>query len=648
MVPRSGFFTKALVTLIFMMIPLLTHGGDFKHHTIGRLWERMEDNGTGADAIWPAGWGYQENASEIGHWVAVKDFIDIDSTFHSYYVAEGGTYADDEAEWNIPISIKRYIRAAPPTIVVDGEDISEAWGESFYDYIDPDLPSEEMIESVWNTGTGVTITRRSYAWSQVNHYDYIILDYTLVNTGDMDSNPGADREQTLEGVYFVIQGQFRPGRAGEDIYPVHSITRDDWAEFYGDDEGDSLKILYMFDGKSALAGGEAYDPNLTDGYLLAPQYIGFGVVHVDKSPQDRNHWEEMPASVRWESYVGTPSHATTKTDVSMYEYISEGRIQRKSEDADPTSLASKHVAMSIGPYTMAPNDTVHIVLVEAVGGISQALCKSVGADWLSDAITEEEKNTIAGTGLDSLINEVALARWNYRQGYKIPEAPPAPDLTVTSGVGINTVAWGDVTAALDPHTGVNDFSGYRVYRSVGKQDSAFTMVYECGGNSGNPVVHEYVDENVRRGFAYYYYVTAFDDGTQNTSGINPGQSLESSIFTNRTDEAAHPTMTPGIAMDDVRVLPNPYNIHSVNLFAGERDKILFVNLPPVGTIRIFTLSGDLIKTIEHTNLTGDEPWNLITESNQIIRSGLYIFHVAGEDANGNSLGETIGKFSIVR
>ncbi|MCB7130008.1 MAG: hypothetical protein J3T61_10780, partial [Candidatus Brocadiales bacterium] len=69
---------------------------------------------------------------------------------------------------------------------------------------------------------------------------------------------------------------------------------------------------------------------------------------------------------------------------------------------------------------------------------------------------------------------------------------------------------------------------------------------------------------------------------------------------------------------------------------------------PIGTIRIFTLSGDLIKTIEHTNLTGDEPWDLITESNQVIRSGLYIFHVEGEDESGNSLGSALGKFSIVR
>jgi hypothetical protein len=639
---------KITILLILLCIPLLTLARDNKYHRIGRFWERMEDSGVGSDAIWPAGWGYQENAVDIGHWVAVKNFTDKDGTYYSHYVAEGGTYISDENEYNMPLHIKRFRRYPAPMVVVDGEEVGEKWEESALDFVDPDLPCEEMIESKWRTGTGMTVTRRSYAVSQKNHYDYIILDYTLVNTGQMDLVEGVDREQTLEGVYFVIQGEFRPGRAGEDYYPVHSISRDDWAEFYGSEPGDSAKCLYMFDGKSLQHGGEQYDPRQSDGYLMAPQYIGFGVLHVDKSPSDQTHWQEMPASVRWESYVGTPSHSGGSTDQDMYTYISEGKIQRKSMDYDPTTLASKHVAMSFGPYTVAFGDSIRIVLVEAVGGISQALCQSVGAQWKSGAISEEEKNQIAGTGADSLFREVNLAKWAMENDYRIPEAPPSPDLTVESGPGMVTLQWSDVSNVPDPHTGAEDFAGYRVYRAEGQEDSLFTMIYECGGSSGNPVVHEYVDENVRRGFAYYYYVTAYDDGTQNTWGLYPGESLESSMFTNRTVQAAHPVRKAESVVDNVTVVPNPYNINSINLFPGERDKILFVNLPPKGTIRIFTLSGDLIKTIEHSSGTGDESWNLVTDSNQIIRSGLYIFHVEGQDNNGNDMGTVTGKFSVVR
>lgn len=637
----------SLTLVLILMLTLPASSLDNKFHRFGRLWERMEDSGIGSDCIWPAGYGFQENAVDIGHWIAVKNLMEPDGNVLPYYVAEGGTQTDDESEFNMPVSIKRYRRQAAPIVFVDGEEAGELWSESNYDYVNSDLMAEEMIESIWNTGAGVTITRNSYAWSQQNHYDYIILDYTLENTGEMDNVTGVDQTQTLEDVFFVFQ--FEPRfRAGEDVFPVHSVTRDDWAEFYGADPGDLHKILYAFDGKSLLQGGVQYDPRPSDGFILAPQYLGFGILHADKSPTDNSHWEELPNSVQWESYVGTPSHAGGILDSDMYNYISQGTIRRKANDNDPTTLASKHVAMSFGPYTMAPGEKVNIVLVETVGGISQAECQRIGALYKSGSISESEKDNMVATGFDSMVTEVGLAKWAFEQEYKVPEAPPAPDLTVESGPGKVTLKWSDVSGVADPHTGENDFAGYKVYRSEGRDDSTFTLIFTCGGSSGNAVTNEYIDREVRRGFAYYYYVTAYDDGSSNTWGIQPGQSFQSSIFGNRTRVAAHPVRAPENTVENVRVVPNPYNINSINLFTGERDKVLFVNLPPKGTIRIFSLSGDLVKTIEHISGTGDESWNLVTDSNQIVRSGLYIFHVEGLDESGGEMGSVTGKFSIVR
>ena len=104
-------------------------------------------------------------------------------------------------------------------------------------------------------------------------------------------------------------------------------------------------------------------------------------------------------------------------------------------------------------------------------------------------------------------------------------------------------------------------------------------------------------------------------------------------------------------LDKIAVVPNPYvgaaSWEPANLFRagrGER-RIFFVHLPVQCTIRIYTVSGNHIKTIEHdaTIDNGQEPWNLVSKDGMDISYGLYIFHV---DAKG--IGEKIGKFAVIK
>lgn len=104
-------------------------------------------------------------------------------------------------------------------------------------------------------------------------------------------------------------------------------------------------------------------------------------------------------------------------------------------------------------------------------------------------------------------------------------------------------------------------------------------------------------------------------------------------------------------LDRIAVVPNPY-ICAVSWEAptpfqfgrGER-KIFFIHLPPKCTIRIYTVRGNLVKTIEHesTMRDGSEPWNLVTKDGMDIAYGLYIYHI---DAPG--IGEKIGKFAVIK
>jgi len=104
-------------------------------------------------------------------------------------------------------------------------------------------------------------------------------------------------------------------------------------------------------------------------------------------------------------------------------------------------------------------------------------------------------------------------------------------------------------------------------------------------------------------------------------------------------------------LDNVAVVPNPYvaaaRWEPPRLFAtgrGER-RLLFIHLPAECTIRIYSMSGDHIKTIEHTShlLDGAESWDLTTRDGLDIAPGIYIYHL---DAPG--IGEKIGKFAIIK
>jgi len=108
-----------------------------------------------------------------------------------------------------------------------------------------------------------------------------------------------------------------------------------------------------------------------------------------------------------------------------------------------------------------------------------------------------------------------------------------------------------------------------------------------------------------------------------------GIQLESNLFWTRTIEPATLTRQPGTSLDGIRIVPNPYNISAVNYQFGTytQDRLMFYELPPACTIKIFTERGDLIKTIHHTDNSGDEAWDSLTSSGQVVVSGIYIAYV---------------------
>jgi hypothetical protein len=114
------------------------------------------------------------------------------------------------------------------------------------------------------------------------------------------------------------------------------------------------------------------------------------------------------------------------------------------------------------------------------------------------------------------------------------------------------------------------------------------------------------------------------------------------------------TVDPSLAkaqLDLIRVVPNPYiaaaTWEGANPFSNGRGprSIHFTHLPQHCTIRIYTVSGELVTTIDHesTMLDGRAEWNLLTRDNLAASYGIYIYHV---DAPG--IGEKVGKFAVIK
>ena len=105
------------------------------------------------------------------------------------------------------------------------------------------------------------------------------------------------------------------------------------------------------------------------------------------------------------------------------------------------------------------------------------------------------------------------------------------------------------------------------------------------------------------------------------------------------------------ALDDIRVVPNPYVATAVwepqntyNSGRGPRE-IHFINLPSQCIIRIYDVNGTLVDKLEHdtTIENGTEIWDVLSKENLSISYGIYIYHV-----DAPNIGQKTGTFAIIK
>ena len=105
-------------------------------------------------------------------------------------------------------------------------------------------------------------------------------------------------------------------------------------------------------------------------------------------------------------------------------------------------------------------------------------------------------------------------------------------------------------------------------------------------------------------------------------------------------------------LDDIAVVPNPYVVTNVLEPLDRQNprdrgprRLYFMHLPNKCTIRIYTVTGELVDVLHHQSAIddGNEIWDLTTKDNFPIAYGVYIYHV-----DAGSLGEKIGRFAVIK
>ncbi len=114
------------------------------------------------------------------------------------------------------------------------------------------------------------------------------------------------------------------------------------------------------------------------------------------------------------------------------------------------------------------------------------------------------------------------------------------------------------------------------------------------------------------------------------------------VFTFNT-EGYGVTSRPRTNLAAIGVVPNPYIGVSQYERSPAVDEVRFTNLPEQATIRIFTLHGTLIRTIRKDSPEPYLAWNLRTDNDLPIGSGMYLIHVEVPGVGSQTI-----KFAVVK
>jgi hypothetical protein len=343
--------------------------------------------------------------------------------------------------------------------------------------------------------------------------------------------------------------------------------------------------------------------------------------------------------------------------------------------------------------------------------------------------------TVAGYRLEGIERSVRAARYCYENDFQIPKPPPVPHLKVSNTLHKSVALEWDNIAENDLQ-----FAGYKIWKAsqfkklswlnegmrvvdLYEQQSAvgprpanlykpvnpkFDAFAKTNSNSTQGTYqpdtwgtwdliavipkanlatvtpatsagykYMYDDLDVLLGFQYWYYVSAYKDG----SFTGPGGDVATRIETHTTNrngatglwlntfpfaytnaqypkdptllknlggaQVVNSALAPRGDLSRVGVRPNPYKRTALfdNRSQVYDHRVMFYNLPPYAKITILDVSGQIIDVI---NFTSGDPskgsvfWDMFSKDGLEVASGLYIYVVESPTMSH------VGQFAILR
>ncbi len=577
---------------------------------------------------------------------------------------------------------------------------------------DPGLP-EEMTIGTWNTNTAVTVTRHSYTWGFPGYRDFIIYDYSFKNTGLIVSDFTSQvvpnfMQQTLNGVLFVFLEAVSVSTKSQinfhaELTPVQAGAFG-WLQpayhdfFYAFDNGQLVFSRNYNGGASpppfdpyAIKPNEAWQQKFGP-ELESPSAFGMLALYADPTGA-APRTSPTPDFLRIDSHKGGTFQGQPidfesfrkSSGVSNQKFYNFAMTPDSQNALGNTGNRMNFYTFTYGPYTLHPGDSVRIIVAEIAGVMDygEVIAGDPNHHYPDSTIAAIRRNAdnarnAVKWGLGATVNGIPIAA-------AVPPPPPAP-LTVAANASVGTarammaVTWdksAETARIVDGsgavfYDGANDLDGYRVYRSTDFQytsetdptvlrGAAWTLLTTIPksdfGTFYDPGLgrYRYLDSTISFGYKYGYYVAGYRNSPRawtspNGTVVNNLPPMESGDY-NRTGAAS---ASPGpVTSFDIFVVPNPYVFNDPNRSFGINDpyKIEFRNLPEACTIRIYTLSGDLVQTIEHHpdangGVYGSENWDQKSHSGLLVAPGLYIYHV--ESKTPGLSNKLTGKLMIIR
>lgn len=485
------------------------------------------------------------------------------------------------------------------------------------------------VESTFDTGyssrdLGVRVTARYMMWEDPRYDDFIIVKVDLSFSKD------------LSHYWWGWMTDCDIGNNSLKDYYYDDLT--------GYDEVNGVAYMYDDDGDPALIDDPASG-------LLSPHFVGQVLL---SAPPPGGSITEVPSpSVSWETFNWWDWNNDVTGHASAYDRLSTGTIRQHP----PDTPFDYRILSSVGPYSASAGDEATIYMAIVFGeGLDDDYWRRIGA---------------GSPEMGTLEDHVTAARDLFANELQIDDpAPSAPVLEEPRLTGrVVNLEWESDSEEDD------DFAGYRVYKSYISNCGPWDLIRDF---SGRPYVNAALD-TVKIGFPAFYCVTAYDAGeNETTKGGWDVKTLSGVVATTLPtdwsgdceydcsehcqdcDVCYEKCMAECMkdrkarALDNILVAPNPYRGSADWERSDFEGTIMFQNLPKRCSIFIYSLTGELIRTVYH-NLPGDETpdpegsetggerWDMLSYNRMSIASGIYIYRVVSDE-----YGEAIGKFAIIR